>query len=41
MKDIWRNTIAHTRRPYSGPEAIAVTDRVKAFMVRLASELLG
>jgi hypothetical protein len=39
MKDIWRNTIAHTRRPYTTPEAVAVFHRVETFMQRLASEL--
>jgi hypothetical protein len=39
MKDIWRNTISHTRRPYLMNEALAVMSRVEAFMVRLATEL--
>ena len=32
MKDIWRNNISHTRKPYNEPEAIAVFERVKDFM---------
>jgi hypothetical protein len=36
MKDIWRNNISHTRKPYNEPEAIAVLERVKDFMRFLA-----
>jgi hypothetical protein len=32
MKDIWRNTSSHTRRPYSDTEALAVFERVRDFM---------
>ncbi len=32
MKDIWRNNISHTRKPYNRPEALAVLERVKDFM---------
>jgi hypothetical protein len=32
MKDIWRNTASHARRPYIKSEALAAMDRVKAFM---------
>ena len=39
MKDIWRNNLAHTRKPYSQPEAIAVLDRVRDFMQFLAGNL--
>ena len=36
MKDIWRNNISHTRKPYNQPEAVAVMERVKDFMRFLA-----
>lgn len=39
MKDIWRNTISHTRRHYNKSEALGVMQRVEAFMVRIALEL--
>jgi hypothetical protein len=32
MKDIWRNTISHTRKPYSSLEAQSVFERVRDFM---------
>lgn len=36
MKDIWRNTVSHTRKAYNQPEALAVMERVKDFMRFLA-----
>jgi hypothetical protein len=36
VKDIWRNNVSHTRRPYTDKEAVAVLDRVRAFMMFLA-----
>ncbi len=32
MKTIWRNNVAHARKPYIEPEAIAVFGRVRDFM---------
>jgi len=32
MKDVWRNNISHTRKPYSHHEAMAVLERVRDFM---------
>jgi hypothetical protein len=39
MKDLWRNNTAHTRKPYSGPEAVGVLERVRDFMQFLAKHL--
>lgn len=39
MKDIFRNNISHTRKPYTLPEALSVTGRVRDFMVFLATRL--
>jgi hypothetical protein len=39
IKDIWRNTISHTRRPFSVAEAVGVTERVEGFMQKLATDL--
>lgn len=39
MKDIWRNTISHTRRPYSTTEALGVMQRVEAFMTLLSDKM--
>lgn len=39
MKDIWRNNMAHTRKPYKQSEAIAILDRVKDFMQFLGRSL--
>lgn len=36
MKDVWRNNVSHTRKPYNQPEALAVLERVKDFMKFLA-----
>ncbi len=36
MKDIWRNAVSHTYKPYKESEAIAVFERVRDFMVFLA-----
>jgi hypothetical protein len=40
MKDIWRNSAAHVRKPYSRSEAIAAFERVRDFM-RSAVSVLG
>jgi len=32
MKDIWRNNISHTRKPYNLQEAVSITGRVLDFM---------
>jgi len=40
MKEIWRNNVSHTRRPYIESEAQAVMDRVRGFMVLLAEQVL-
>lgn len=37
MKDIWRNSMAHTRKPYNEPEAIGVLERVRDFFRFLGS----
>ena len=37
MKDIWRNEVSHARKPYSKHDAMGVLERVRAFMVFLAS----
>jgi hypothetical protein len=37
MKDIWRNNLSHARRPYSEPEAVAVFERVRDFMISLSA----
>jgi len=37
MKDIWRNSISHARKPYSATEALGVLERVTAFMNSVAS----
>jgi hypothetical protein len=37
MKDIWRNNVSHTRKPYSDIEAEAVMQRVQSFMEFLAA----
>jgi hypothetical protein len=39
VKDIWRNTVSHTRRPYNAAEALAVWQRVEQFMGKLATDL--
>jgi len=40
MKDIWRNNVAHARRPYKSSEALGVIERVRDFMHFLALTLL-
>ena len=40
MKDIWRNSTSHTRSPYSQSEAVSAFDRVRDFMVFLATKML-
>ena len=37
MKDIWRNGVSHTRKPYSDTEALAAIERVRDFMKFLAN----
>jgi len=32
MKDIWRNSISHARKPYKASEALSVLERVRDFM---------
>jgi hypothetical protein len=39
MKDIWRNTMAHTRKSYKESEAIGVLERVRDFTVFLGRNL--
>jgi hypothetical protein len=39
MKDIWRNTVSHTRKQYTRPEADAAFGRVRDFMSFLAEHL--
>jgi len=39
MKDIWRNNVSHTRKPYKDTEALAAMGRVKEFMDFLAERL--
>jgi hypothetical protein len=39
MKDIWRNNVSHTRKPYLEPEALAVLGRVGDFMKFSANSL--
>jgi hypothetical protein len=39
MKDIWRNNVSHTRKPYIEAEAIAVLSRVRDFMTLLGNKL--
>lgn len=40
FKDVWRNSVMHTRGSYSAPEAMGVYLRVRDFMQRLAKLLL-
>ena len=37
MKDIWRNSVAHSGRRYSKPEALAALDRVRDFSQKLVA----
>lgn len=37
MKDIWRNDLSHARKPYSHHDAMGVFERVRSFMIFLAS----
>ena len=39
MKDIWRNNVSHSRKPYKPGEAQAVLERVRDFMIFLADNL--
>jgi hypothetical protein len=38
MKDIWRNTVSHARKPYNESEAKAALDRVHGFMQFVVKE---
>jgi hypothetical protein len=40
MKDIWRNNISHTRKPYINAEAVGVLERVRDFMRFIATNLV-
>ena len=40
MKDIWRNNISHTRKPYNEGEAIGVLIRVRDFALFVATKVL-
>lgn len=39
IKDIWRNTISHTRRPYCTAEAVGILTRVRGFMKTIATDM--
>lgn len=39
MRDIWRNNMAHTRKPYLDAEALGVLERVRDFMIFLGMHL--
>jgi len=39
IKDIWRNSVSHARKPYNAAEALGVITRVRDFMVKLATDL--
>jgi hypothetical protein len=39
MKDIWRNEVSHTRKPYVDREALIVLQRVRGFMGALVQQL--
>lgn len=39
MKDIWRNPVSHTGRPYKPSEALGVFERVRDFMAAVARTL--
>ena len=39
MKNIWRNNMAHTSKPYEDSEAVTVMDRVRDFMIYLGTNL--
>ena len=41
MKDIWRNTVSHARKPYNESEAKAALDRVHGFMQFVTKEFAG
>jgi len=36
MKDIFRNNVSHTRKPYKPSEALGVIERVRDFMIFIA-----
>jgi len=38
MKDIWRNNVSHTRKPYNASEALGVIERVRDFMIFLVGK---
>lgn len=37
MKDIWRNSVAHSGRLYNKPDALSAIDRVRAFSQKLVA----
>jgi hypothetical protein len=39
MKDIWRNNVSHTRKPYKQSEALSVLERVRDFMKFIGENL--
>jgi len=39
FKDAYRNHVMHTRREYTGTEALAIFDQVRHFMMRLAPQI--
>jgi hypothetical protein len=39
MKDIWRNSVSHTRKAYIRDEALAAFNRVGDFMKFLARDM--
>jgi len=38
MKDIWRNTVSHARKPYKAADALGALERVRDFMRLVARE---
>jgi hypothetical protein len=40
MKDIWRNTVSHARKPYNATEALGVIERVRDFMQFIARDFV-
>ena len=40
MKDIWRNAVSHTRKPYNPTEALGALTRVRDFMVFIARDIV-
>jgi hypothetical protein len=40
MKDIWRNTVSHARKPYDATEALSLIERVRGFMQFVAKDFV-